>query len=171
MELKRLDVYLKVMKNKNIEDLGYWMDVLVHGRCGAEPSDYLRYLPIILLRDGALALHGPNQEQNIELKNTFDMHGLDSTSEGLALILDICKVLLPVDDDDDSDSNEEEEEDHDEEEEEDHDSNEEDDHDNEEEEDHDHDDDDEEEEDHDDDEEEDDDDDDDDHHDEEEEDL
>ena len=46
------------------------------------------------LREGALALLGPNQKQNTEWKKAFDMIRLDLTPEVLERIVDVCNVLL-----------------------------------------------------------------------------
>ena len=95
MTMTRLQFRLDVAMDKDGEDLRDWLHELARGRFDEpRPSRYPPLLPIMLLRDGALALLGPDQEQNKELKNAFDMQGLDSTPQDLECIVDVCNVLL-----------------------------------------------------------------------------
>ena len=92
MEMKALDVRLSVVLDEHNEDLRHWMQVLVHGLYCETTSH--RLLRIMLLREGALALLGPDQEENTEWKKAFAMIRLDLTPEVLEGIVDVCNVLL-----------------------------------------------------------------------------
>jgi len=95
MEIRSPEVGLVVLSEYG-EIFGKWMDTFLARRIRCQSSDeWEDMLPSVVLHACASALlTGPNQDLCSALKETFFMKQLDTTPEGLACIVHVCKVLL-----------------------------------------------------------------------------
>lgn len=74
VELKKVKVTLEILLGRHTRGLRIWMALLLERLTGSIDKPYL---PIALMRAGALALLGPDHEQKRELTDAFEMEGLD----------------------------------------------------------------------------------------------